>query len=332
MNHREKSVPSLFPKLVDQLRALGLSCYAFGGERALALAKEAGTAAVRAYGLDEGQGLCMVALPLDVFPQYGSGACPHHGDADSDGPDLLLEVAAFAAANHYAAIVRTLSSAARLAGLSRARVFCNSRLAEKPLAALLGLGHIGRSSLLVTPEYGSAVLLAGLVLPEAPPSDLDASLAWDAAGRPMETAMAMGALCGSCDACVEACPTGAIDRLGGLNLGLCLQKWASSGEEPPVEVAGAWGARLYGCDECTKACPASARAAGFPGLCSTTELRPGRFVRAGCILNASDGELTSAFRGTALGMKRFAPELWRKNARLARAWVDRDGGVKSHGR
>ncbi len=319
----QTETPTLFASLAAQFDALGIHCYAFGGERALALAKTAGPEAVRAYGLDVGRSLCMLAVPYDLVPL-----------APESLASKQLRVASFASANHYAAIVRSLSKAAKNAGIREPRIFCNSRIAEKPLAVLSGLGHLGRSSLVVTPEYGSAVLLAGMVLPLDVPAELDACRSWDGNERQLERAMEAGALCASCTACVDACPCGAIGTQSGLDVDSCIQQWASCSEMPPVRVALAWGNRLYGCDECVLACTPSAdplHAHTVPHLCMPKDEAPGAIVQADVVLGSTDEELQQYLRKTALGMQRFSPQLWRKNARLALTWLESSKSVTKHG-
>lgn len=68
-------------------------------------------------------------------------------------------------------------------------------LLEKQLAVEAGLGWIGRQSLLVTPRFGTYVLLGELLLTD------DA----DVYDPPFE-----GSRCGRCHNCIESCPTGAI--------------------------------------------------------------------------------------------------------------------------
>jgi epoxyqueuosine reductase QueG len=67
-------------------------------------------------------------------------------------------------------------------------------LPHKTVATRAGLGWIGRSALLVTPAYGSAVRLA-TVLTDAP---------WPCTQSVGESR------CGACRACVDACPAGAL--------------------------------------------------------------------------------------------------------------------------
>lgn len=66
-------------------------------------------------------------------------------------------------------------------------------LSHKKVAWLAGLGWIGRSNLLVTPQFGSQVRLATIL------TDL-----------PLTTSKPLDFGCGSCRACLEVCPVGAI--------------------------------------------------------------------------------------------------------------------------
>jgi epoxyqueuosine reductase len=120
-------------------------------------------------------------------------------------------------------------------------------LDERALAVRAGLGFIGKNTLLLTPGAGSwslvGVLLASLALPPDPP------LARVAANS-----------CGPCRRCIEACPTGALDRPYRLDPRRCIscltieQKGAI---EP--ELAARMAGWAFGCDICQEACPMNAR-------------------------------------------------------------------------
>ena len=80
-------------------------------------------------------------------------------------------------------------------------------LLEKQLAVEAGLGWIGRQSLLVTPRFGTYVLLGELLL-------TDDAAAYD---PPFE-----GSRCGRCHNCIESCPTGAIVAPKVIDTGRCI--------------------------------------------------------------------------------------------------------------
>lgn len=118
------------------------------------------------------------------------------------------------------------------------RVFTDSApLLEKQLAVEAGLGWIGRQSLLVTPQYGTFVLLGEIVI------DDDA----DAYDSPVA-----GVHCGECRRCVDACPNGAIlpDRC--IDASRCISCATIENAAPASTGLAGW---VFGCDECQSCCP-----------------------------------------------------------------------------
>lgn len=114
-------------------------------------------------------------------------------------------------------------------------------LAEKQLAVEAGLGWIGRQSLLITPQFGSFVLLGELVLCEEV----------DKYDTPYN-----GVGCGSCHRCMEHCPTHAIVEERVINTNRCIS--CHTIEKEPrqnVDLHG-W---IFGCDECQMCCPYNQR-------------------------------------------------------------------------
>lgn len=115
-------------------------------------------------------------------------------------------------------------------------------LAEKQLAVEAGLGWIGRQSLLVTPRYGTYVLLGELLLTDVA-DDYDA---------PFE-----GARCGRCHNCIESCPTGAIVAPKVIDTGRCIACHTIE-KEPATEIGfDGW---IFGCDRCQSCCPHNQKA------------------------------------------------------------------------
>ena len=119
-------------------------------------------------------------------------------------------------------------------------------LAERQFAQLAGLGWIGKNTLLLTKQFGSWLFLAALLTTE--------ELAYDEPfGR---------GHCGSCRACLEACPTGALVEPYRLDARRCisyltieLRDRGTHASWVPPEFRGAIGDRLFGCDACQEACP-----------------------------------------------------------------------------
>lgn len=281
-------------------------------------------------------GAVVVALPYDPRP------------ADPP-PDIALPLAvgAFAASHRYATLARILKAAALAFASGRGyarrdfRVAVNSSLHEKALAAASGLAFLGRSSLALTKAYGPACVLGVLLLPFDP---FDAPAPGEASYGELVRRLRPGALCGSCRACAQACPTGAICLAEGeaaqaLDLDRCIQYWASRGDEgpdalrPPESVLKAWGSRLYGCDECVRACPYSAGAyrargqgigavspaARAESLAEDGERTPGPYVDGLWLRGASDDDIKANFKGSALGFAWLGPAAILRNARRAAA-------------
>ena len=123
------------------------------------------------------------------------------------------------------------------------RAFVDSApILEKQYAVEAGLGWIGRQSLLVTPEYGTYVLLGELVL-NAEVDELD---------KPLE-----GVGCGECRRCMDACPTGAIVKPMTINTSRCISCHTIEAEPSAKINLNGW---IFGCDECQNCCPYNKKA------------------------------------------------------------------------
>lgn len=120
------------------------------------------------------------------------------------------------------------------------RAFCDSApVMEKPLANLAGLGWIGKHTNLIDKQSGSWFFLGELY------TDLP---------LPIDTAASDH--CGSCQACIDICPTRAIIAPYQLDARLCISYLTI--EYPgsiPVELRTSLGNRIYGCDDCQLCCP-----------------------------------------------------------------------------
>jgi epoxyqueuosine reductase len=222
-------------------------------------------------------------------------------------------IAPFARFNYYREAVKRLKNLSRLTrarygGEKRDyRIFCNSRLPEKPLAAASGLGSPGRNGLIISPEAGSLFVIAAMTLPV--PLEADQPIA----GSPEDFPLCAG--CGSKPPCAAACPTGAALGNGLIDRAKCIQ-WYASGHGAangiPEPVLAAWGNRLYGCSDCQDACVHNARP--IQGV-ETSEGRLPAFVDTQRLLALSDAEIKDMFRGTAMGLSWLGPEAIRRNAR-----------------
>lgn len=162
-------------------------------------------------------------------------------------PDCRTKVASYACAKDYHTIIkgmlRTMATTLKeqypaLVG----RAFVDSApILEKRYAVEAGLGWIGRQSLLVTPRFGSFVLLGELVLCEE----------CDRYDEPLRT---VG--CGECRRCVEACPNGAIMERH-IDTARCISCATIEKGNSHAPLHG-W---IFGCDECQSVCPYNKKAA-----------------------------------------------------------------------
>ncbi len=125
---------------------------------------------------------------------------------------------------------------------------------ERGWAERAGLGFVGKNAMLISREFGNwlflAVILTRLELePDAPLPASRRQAADEAARR-------VGLLCGKCERCMTACPTGAITAPGVLDARRCVsyQTIENRGMIPRGLRAGV-GARIYGCDVCAEVCP-----------------------------------------------------------------------------
>lgn len=112
-------------------------------------------------------------------------------------------------------------------------------LMEKPLAQLAGLGWQGKHTNLVSREYGSWLFL-GTILTAA-------ALSCDAPEADH---------CGTCQACIDICPTRAITAPYQLDARRCISYLTIEHKGLiPRELRKAMGNHIYGCDDCLAVCP-----------------------------------------------------------------------------
>lgn len=152
---------------------------------------------------------------------------------------------------YYRAYPEAREAAQHLAAaLERAgvRAVLQPRLPSKALAVRAGLGSYGKNSLIYRQESGSFISLQVIVI--------DVPLASDAEQEALTPATTCE--CGGCVACVRACPTGAIQPGGALDVSRCVRAYMNSGRVVPIELRRAYGTSILGCDACQRCCPRNA--------------------------------------------------------------------------
>jgi epoxyqueuosine reductase len=183
--------------------------------------------------------LRVISVRMDYWPRDARDA------QDVLRDDSLGYVSRYALGRDYHKLMRKALQqlADYLAGLARPhghRVFVDSApVLEKALARNAGLGWIGKHTNLIAREAGSYFFLGEIYTDLELPLDAPAS-----------------AHCGSCSACMPACPTGAIVAPWQLDARRCISYLTIELKEAiPTELRGAIGNRVYGCDDCQLVCP-----------------------------------------------------------------------------
>jgi epoxyqueuosine reductase len=138
----------------------------------------------------------------------------------------------------YAELRRALTILGeRLGGSFRVFVDANEHV-DREAAVRAGVAFYGKNTMAITRQHGSWVVLGTLVtdveIEPTPRLELD---------------------CGSCRLCIDACPTGALDKAGTLDATRCLSYWTQAPEPIPAEYRGELGDMVYGCDICQDVCP-----------------------------------------------------------------------------
>jgi epoxyqueuosine reductase len=153
--------------------------------------------------------------------------------------------ARFATEDHYRGLRAGLQAIAELlrdAGRRAAVLADDNRLVDRAAAVRAGVGWWAKNAQVLMPGFGPWTLLGSVVT--------DAELT---ATEPMWRD------CGTCSACLPACPTGALVAPGILDARRCLAYWVQAPGVIPRPLRRALGDRLYGCDDCLEACPPGRR-------------------------------------------------------------------------
>jgi epoxyqueuosine reductase len=202
---------------------------------------------------------------------------------------------------------------------------------ERAWAEASGLGWIGKNANLLTRSHGSWLMLAEVLTA--------AELVPDAGPH--------ADFCGSCTACLDACPTGALVEPGLLDANACISYWTIEHRGPvPEERRAGNGDWIFGCDVCQEVCPWNASFAQPPGTPRSFGARPDlKGLDAVEILGMDEATFRARYSGTPLmrakweGMRRNAclvlgnaadPGDFRVRQALATATADPDPVVREH--
>lgn len=171
------------------------------------------------YGPDEN--------PLAILQQRMRGAISVYAQGD-DYHDLIKK--------RLKALARWLVANSN----AEVKVFVDTAaVMEKPLSQAAGLGWQGKHTNLVSREFGSWLFLGAI---------------FTAADLPRDQAEISH--CGSCQACLDVCPTAAFPAPYKLDARRCISYLTIESKGPiPHEFRKAIGNRIYGCDDCLAVCP-----------------------------------------------------------------------------
>jgi epoxyqueuosine reductase len=191
------------------------------------------------YGPDEN--------PLAILQQRTRGAISVYAQGD-DYHDLIKK--------RLKALARWLVATAG----GEVKVFVDTAaVMEKPLSQAAGLGWQGKHTNLVSREFGSWLFLGAIfTTSDLPRDEADTDH------------------CGSCQACLDICPTAAFPAPYKLDARRCISYLTIENKGPiPHEFRKAIGNRIYGCDDCLAVCPWNkfARAGREAKLAARDELR-----------------------------------------------------------
>ena len=242
--------------------------------------------------------LRVVSARMDYWPGAARPADEVLGD------HTLGYVSRYALGRDYHRLMRKALQqlADSLAALARPhghRVYCDSApVLEKALARNAGLGWIGKHTNLIARDAGSYFFLGEIYTDLELPVDEPAS-----------------AHCGSCTACMPACPTGAIVAPWKLDARRCISYLTIELHGAiPAELRPAIGNRIYGCDDCQLVCPWNryAQAAANPDFKVRHGLDAARLVD---LFAWTSAQFDSRLRGSAI--YRIGYERWLRNIAVA---------------
>lgn len=189
--------------------------------------------------------------PQGLWPEarsviaLGASYAPSHDPMALENVTSHARISIYAQGKDYHDVVKKrLKALARWlvaeAPEAQVKVFVDTApVMEKPLGEAAGIGWQGKHTNLVSPDHGSWLFLGAIY------TTLD--LAPDTPHRDQ---------CGSCRACLDACPTDAFPAPYKLDARRCISYLTIEHKGPvPEEFRAALGNHIYGCDDCLAVCP-----------------------------------------------------------------------------
>lgn len=179
------------------------------------------------------------------------------------------------------------------------RVFTDSApLMEVELARKAGLGWRGKHTLLLNRESGSTFFLGEILVDVPLPIDEEQS-----------------DHCGTCQSCIDICPTQAITAPYQLDARRCISYLTIENPEAiPQEFRKAMGNRVYGCDDCQLICPWNkfAKRSNLPDFAQRHGLDQASLLH---LWSWTQAEFEERHEGSAI--RRIGYSRWRRNLAVA---------------
>lgn len=170
---------------------------------------------------------------------------------------------------------------------------------HKLVAVRARVGWYGKNGVVQTASFGSWIILRSLVI--------DAELEEDERLKNN---------CGTCEACIKACPTSAIVAPYVVDIGRCINYFAAKKGEIPENLRGLMGNHVASCDDCLEACPRNKKVAPItrhvkrirvsygtsPSLISLLEVTEGEFQKEFYDLDWAEPKLKYLLRDVAIAL------------------------------
>ena len=157
-------------------------------------------------------------------------------------------------------------------------------IAERDFAWAAGLGWFGKNTMLIDPKAGSYFLLTAFLTDVVLPAD-----------APLQTDH-----CGTCTACLDACPTGALPEPGVLDAARCISAITVESQAPvALDLRPGMGNWIFGCDICQEVCPWNRHAPGSSELTFQPRGGEATLSLAG-LLSLDEQAFRKRFKGSAI--------------------------------
>ncbi len=211
-----------------------------------------------------------------------------YGPGSKQSSDTTVRVASYAHHADYHAVLRAKLNdlrdwlAAEVPGTLSHGVTDTAPLLERDFARRAGMGWVGKNTMLLNKDRGSFFLLAAFLTSlELTPDE------------PFATSH-----CGTCTACLDACPTRAFVGPGVLDARKCVSYLTIELKSSiPEELRTGVGSWLLGCDVCQDVCPWNRKAAANPAFPADPRLAAVDPVE---VLGMTPAEYAAWFAGTPL--------------------------------